>query len=284
MNRDIDVPEARDIQRSGGESSQPSRAPEPPSRESRSYRSPTYAYVLSDAEIGTLWEIGRFRTIPMNDLGRFRYGGNAEPMRQDARSLQNQGLLQRRTVWMGGHGDRLTVLVLTKKGKAFLERDGIHSNDQKIYAGFVKPAEVHHDAAIHRMYQSEAEKIERSGGRIRRMVLDYELKKNVYRPLAKARAQFPPESTEYARRQAEIAAQNRLKVVDGKILLPDLRIEYDTAAGERTQVDLELATRHYRSSSLRAKAEAGFKMYAPQDSAGGLAPFDPELAAQILSF
>ena len=292
MNREMDIPHTRDVEKSNDAGLVSARDTEPLSREGRAFVSRTYAYVLSEAEIKTMWEIGRFRTIPVEDLTRYRYQGNKDQTQQDLQSLQSQGLVQRRSVWgstatraKARRGDRLTVLVLTKKGKAFLEKEGVRAKDQKIHAGFVKPAEVHHDAAIYRMYQAEAAKIEREGSRIRRVVLDYELKRDVYRPLAKARAKFAPDSTDYARRQAEIAAQNRLKVVDGKILLPDLRIEYDGASGERTHVDLELATRHYRGSSLRGKAEAGFKMYAPQDSAAGLASaFDPELAAQIFSF
>jgi hypothetical protein len=156
---------------------------------------------------------------------------------------------------------------------------------QRVYAGFVKPREVFHDAAIYRMYHAEAAKIERAGGRIRRVVLDYELKERVYRPLAKARAKgAAPGSEKYVRRQAEIARQNQLKVVGGKIPLPDLRIEYDTAACAGAHVDLELATHHYRGASLRAKAEAGFKLYAPQGSLGGSTPYDPEHVAQIFSF
>ena len=90
---------------------------------------------------------------------------------------------------------------------------------------------------------------------------------------------------EYARQQSEIARQNRLKVVRGKILLPDLRIEYATRSGASESIDLELATRHYRAGMMRGKAEAGFKMYAPSASVAGLtAAFDPEFAAQIFSF
>ena len=292
MNREMDLPSTREVGKSNDVPPAPARDTEPVSREDRAFVSRTYAYVLSEAEIKTMWEIGRFRTIPVEDLTRYRYQGNKDQTQQDLQSLQSQGLVQRRSVWGApqprtgrGKGDRLTVLVLTKKGKAFLEKNGTFGKDQKIHAGFVKPAEVHHDAAIYRMYQAEAVKIERGGGHIGRVVLDYELKRDVYRPLAKARAKLAPDSADYTRRQAEIAAQNRLKVVDGKILLPDLRIEYDRASGERTHVDLELATRHYRGSSLRGKAEAGFKMYAPQESAAGLASaFDPELAAQIFSF
>ena len=117
------------------------------------------------------------------------------------------------------------------------------------------------------MYRTEKEKIERAGGRIHRVVLDYELKKRAYSPLAKAR-ELPP--LEYAQRQQEIADENGLKVVDGHLVLPDLRIEYEDAQGEPHSVDLELATRNYRSAHIASKAAAGFKIYA-QAKGGHLA-------------
>ena len=111
--------------------------------------------------------------------------------------------------------------------------------------------------------------------------MDYELKRKIYSELGKAQER---PAREYALRQAEIARQNQLKVVRGKIPLPDLRIEYDTQAGGRAHVDLELATHHYRGGQVRDKVQAGFKMYAPADSVGRLsAAYDPEFVARILS-
>ena len=286
MDREIESYVRQEADREVAQPTRESSSPEKPSCERRPLVSRTYAYCVSPSELETMKDIGRFRTIALDDLARHRYRGNGEQARDELRSLQDQGLVERRTIWTGGKGERLTVLVLTKRGKTLLEREGHERPGQQVYAGFVKPAEVHHDAAIYRMYQAEARKIEQAGGRVSRVVLDYELKRKVYRPLAKARVQgsaLPP--AEYARRQAEVASENGLKVVRGKVLLPDLRIEYDTANGERAHVDLELATRHYRGSSLRGKAEAGFKMYAPRDSVSGLtAAFDPDLMAEIYSF
>ena len=261
------------------------RSSEALSREPRPIFGRGHCYFLSQAALESLNDIGRFRTVALDDLAMFRYPKARDQAWKDVRSLQDQGLLSRRTVWTGGPMKRFTVLVLTKKGKALLEQHRQPPGQQRIYAGFVKPREVFHDAAIYGMYHAEAAKIERAGGRIQRVVLDYELKQNVYRPLAKARAKPGAlGSPEYARRQMEIAGQNQLKVVQGKILLPDLRIEYDTPTGARAHVDLELTTHHYRSASLRAKTEAGFKMYAPQGAGAGGHPYDPEHVAEIFSF
>ena len=76
---------------------------------------------------------------------------------------------------------------------------------------------------------------------------------------------------------------------NGKIRLPDLRIEYETANGEAARVDLELATEHYRGDHMSAKSQAGFKIYAdsrsfpPDGSYGRSAVFDDH-EIEIFSF
>ena len=114
------------------------------------------------------------------------------------------------------------------------------------------------------------------------MVLDYELKKEAYPPLTKARSISPEE---YRRVQEEIARAHGLTVVEGKIPLPDLRIEYENAAGEPGRIDLELATGHYKGAQMLAKLRAGFHLYiAGTDSSRGTAVHDErELTAGILS-
>jgi hypothetical protein len=285
MNRDLDSPDRSIPERDLGKI-QVAREPEEPplSRERETIQSRGYRYQVSPKEAGTMYEIGRFRTVPLEDLARYQYGGRTHEMREDLASLRAQGLVQERSVWAhakAGRAQKFTVAVLTKTGKEILEKTRPQGAAQKLFAGFVKPGEVRHDAAIYRMYQLEAERIRRARGGVSRIVLDYELKQKVYRPLAKAKA-LPP--LEYARRQAEIAAQNHLKVIRGRILLPDLRIEYERSDGSRAHVDLELATEHYRGSHMRGKAEAGFKFYAPQGAAGRLsAAFDPEYTPEIFS-
>jgi len=238
-------------------------------------------YRLSQNVRETVKEIGRFRTLAVYDLARQKYAGDVNKSGQDLRSLKAQGLVQLRTIWAGKRQGKLEFVALTRAGKRLLESEG-STTGQIFYDRFVKPAEILHDAAIYRMYQAERESIEKAGGTIRRVILDYELKQKAYSPLAKAKALSP---LDYARRQEEIARENGLEVVQGHITLPDLRIEYDAADGQQTSVDLELATEHYRGSHLAAKAEAGFKMYATEGSAGRLSSAleERELLAEIFS-
>ncbi len=108
------------------------------------------------------------------------------------------------------------------------------------------------------MYQAETVHLEKRGAKIQRVVLDYELKKEAY-------SQLVPEqesgALHYTRRKQEIADELGLPIVDGKIVFPDLRIEYEDLQGREEHIDLELATEHYRSGQMAVKSRAGFKMY-----------------------
>ena len=249
---------------------------------------------LSDSQRASLREIGRFRTVALEDFIRIQYAGDRRAWRQDVAVLRAQKLLDQRSVVVAMHSKThgktvrsLTVLALTKDGKNLVRRcdPEARTSHQAIYAGIVKPREVAHDAAIYRMYHVEAGKIRAQGGRVKRVVLDFELKKRVYSPLAKAQRQNPQD---YTRTQARVAQENGLKVIQGKIRFPDLRIEYETATGEAARVDLELATEHYRGDHMAAKEKTGFKIYAdsascPGGGYGRSAPFDPDHMAEIFS-
>ena len=250
---------------------------------------------LSPAQRAAMREIGRFRTLSTSDFIRHQYRGDMQAWRQDAAALSRLGFIEQRSVVVTTHSKEhgrniqtLSIVVLTKKGRNHSKRfdQDLKTSGQALYAGFVKPREIAHDAALYRMYQAEAKHIESQGGRIKRIVLDFELKKKAYSPLARARELSPPE---YARKQAEIAEANGLKVIDGKIRLPDLRIEYETANGEAARVDLELATEHYRGEHMSAKGRAGFKIYAegasfPPGGGPGGSPVWDDHDLEIFSF
>jgi DNA-binding MarR family transcriptional regulator len=232
---------------------------------------------ISPAERAVLWDVGRFRVVATEDLGRARYADRRSLMQQDVKHLVAEGYLERRRVPVDGRGRTMEVLSLTRTGRALLRRD---AGTQALYDGLVKPREIVHDAALYRMFQKEAARIEQDGGKVRRVVLDYELKKRAYRPLAQAH-HLPP--LEYAERQQEIAQENDLPVVDGHIILPDLRVEYETRDGEERHVDLELATRNYRAAHIQAKAAAGFRVYADTSSLGLAAALDNhDVIAEVL--
>ena len=127
-------------------------------------------------------------------------------------------------------------------------------SQQAFYAGLEKPQEVGHDAAIYRMYQADATQIAEQNGVIRRVLLDYPLKKKICSPLARART-LP--SAQVRKMPGRSRASNGPKVIRGKIPLPDLRIDYETAEGDLAKVDLELATEHFTVRRPPQKARPG---------------------------
>ncbi len=222
------------------------------------YRGRDREYSLRASEVRTLTDIGKFRVVPADDLACFGYQGNRTQMEGDVRNLILQGLVEQRTI--EGYSSYSTkVFTLTKNGHRLLERAQLVSSRQTIYHGLVKPKEARHDADLYRLYQKVSREIERSGGKVRRVVLDFELKKDLYQALSRMR---PDEDPRYER--IFIANQFDLKVVDGKIPIPDLRIEYEDDCRDVRRLDLEIATRDYRPQGLGEKAKAGFHMFARQ--------------------
>ena len=58
-------------------------------------------YRLRESEVDTLQDIGRFRVVDEADLQRFGYADNSTRMREDIRSLRDQGLVERRRIAVG---------------------------------------------------------------------------------------------------------------------------------------------------------------------------------------
>ena len=255
-----------------------------PTRDERSDSPRAYyvrdrAYLLRDSQMNSLKEIGKFRVIPVSDLAKFAYGGNRERMEKDIRALARQSLVKDRTLEIS-QKKTLRVVTLTKAGHRLLKNTNQVPDDQPIYHGLVKPREVKHDADLYRLYQKEVARIERGGGRPVRVLLDYELKRNLNRDLAL----LGPEKDDLDRK-GEVAEKHGLQLVDGKIPVPDLRVEYETPELELRHVDLELATRDYRPRAMAAKAAAGFSMYARSEDASRLRRVldEREITAGILT-
>ena len=245
----------------------------------RAYYLRDRTYFLRESEFTTLVEIGKFRVIDSKDLAQFGYSGDAQQMNRDIRHSVQQGLVAVKSINSVGKGTQ-GLLVLTKKAKRLLLESGRLPEGQAIYHGLVKPREARHDAALYRLYQRESAQIESAGGRPLRVALDYELKRNLHRELAQLDDQG---QTRNARER--VAERQGLVLVNDKVQVPDLRLEYETADHEHRHVDLELATRNYRPRALAQKAKAGFSIYAPREDASKLRRIldETELTARILS-
>jgi len=243
------------------------------------YHNRTRDYALLESEIFTHTEVGKFRVISTEDLNRFAYDGNKERLEQDVESLKKQGLILQREI-EARNSPKFRVLSLTKDGKRFLQHQNRVPKSQAIYHGFLKPKELAHDAELYRLYQKVASEIERSGGTVRRVVLDYELKEELYRDLSKMDSAKNPDQE-----RERIAGRHGLKVVDGTIPIPDMRIEYETDARRIEHIDLEFATREYRSRGMASKVRAGFHLFARNQDMSRLRRVlsEQELTARIFA-
>ena len=286
-----EYPEEREPKRGSGTASNSEEARELPKTspagdlrdESRNvYRDREHTFSLRNSEIHTLIETGKFRVVDTKDLARFAYAENRERMGSDIRNLVRQGLAEQRNSSIFKKESR-QVLTLTKHGHRLIRKQDFLPADQAVYHGFVKPKEASHDADLYRLYQKVAADIERKGGHVLRITLDYELKEKLYRKLGEAQARH--EARLDLQKQV-LARELELPVIEGKVILPDMRIEYETHEGERARVDVELATSHYHGNHLAEKARAGFQIYARSQDADGLRRIrdEREITTAILSF
>jgi hypothetical protein len=234
-------------------------------------REHTYRLRASDAHI--LTTVGAFRVVRADDLQPMRSSRDA--WNGDLRSLAEQGLIQTKTVTV--NRQPIAVVVLTRAGKDVLDAH-VRPDDarrQIFHAGLVKPREIAHDSQIYRLFEAEAARIEADGGRVQRVILDYELKRDYQTFLNR------PNKADDPRADLERFAEDaKLPVVDDHLELPDLRIEYETPDGCIEYRDVELVTEHYSRGQLGGKRAAGFAMYRALGARGGLTrtggtPFDP---------
>lgn len=245
---------------------------------------------LSAREIALLADIGRFRVIRASDLRQSYFSGNERSLRESLTRLLSAGLIEdhvltRRRGQSGPAAASVRVIALTRAGKRIAQAQSPYSREQRLYAGLVKPREALHDSNLYRLFQAHATKLERAGNRVRRVVLDFELKREYLRELRRRERRDPSTPDDQLKREA--AAQLGLHIIEGKIQFPDLRLESEDSLGQRSKVDLELATADYRQGSLTAKARAGFTLYAAPGDHGRLGSIpldDHDLVAGILSF
>jgi hypothetical protein len=228
---------------------------------------------LHDEEIKALRAIGTFRLVTTRDLADTVYGGRRSQLQRDLKFLEEKGVVEINSVsrrkGRGGKVDRIEVVTLTEPGGELVRQVSGLPEDQKLYSGIVKPREVEHDAQIYRAWLKEASRIEQKGGTNLRVQLDFELKSKVQKAIHAERKADPKRDVTEIREQ--VAKQLELPFVDRKIRIPDARIDYDLprsnerniGQGSRTgHEDIEVLTAKYQPSYLRAKAQAGFRVYA----------------------
>jgi len=273
-----------------------------------------HGYMLRGSESRTLTTVGAFRVVPAGDL-RDGQDRPLDPRRGDLYHLRQAGLVQ--TIPAVGR-DR-AIVVLTERGRDLLEanrrpsassgrpelaevRDH-HDIRQEFYAGLRRPTELTHDAKVYRAYLRAAGQLCERGATVRRVVVDYELKREYQQFLqehnrGRSKSDGRPDRTPEEIRSWALA--HDLPEQDGHVQFPDARIEYEDADGRLRTEDIEVTTVHYRGGHLAAKAAAGFSCYrgsgvrivkggggscsgrGRQSGGRGGGGFDPRIAEELL--
>jgi hypothetical protein len=232
----------------------------PRGRERRPVRERDRAYEIDGTESRMLAIVGAFRVVSESDL----HDGRGDSRRAQ-RHLEQEGLLRSSAL---SADDR--AVFLTHRGRDLLEANRRERQDrswepqQAFYAGLRKPRELTHDSKVYRAYSRAEERLREQGGRVDRVVLDYELKRDYQRFLHernRGRKDCDGRPNREPEEIARWAREHDLPYDDGHVHFPDARIEYEDRDGRSRHEDIEIVTGHYRGAHAGAVARSGFSCY-----------------------
>lgn len=227
----------------------------------------------------TLRTIGAYRVVRPEDLKRYRFGGDGAVMKREISALKKAGEVTIRLSKEKGKDltrVRKEVLVVTEKGHKRLHEA---YPSQRFYHR-VRTADIAHDAAVYPLCQKVIQQIEDEGGKVYRVALEAELKGYKARYENRARDGRPANSRPTEEDKRRMSEDLRLKMIDGKILIPDVQIRYRDRDGRDRERNLEIDSNNYGPGVRMAKSKAGFQSHSmrgivPINHAG--APAYPEL-------
>src|SRR5688572_17625877 len=249
-------------------------------------------YELSGSDVRLLATVGAFRAVPQRELEPSAARTRGDRNWQIAH-LRSSGLIETRP--FGAGSSRTMLVTLSARGRELLDAAQDRSIDdrQHFYAGVARRPEITHDVHFHQAYQRAAERLSARGAVVRRVVLDYELKREYQRFLQERNRRRRDSDGRPDRTADEVrtwALAQRLPYEDGHVQFPDVRIEYEDREGRREIEDLEIITPHYRGAHAAAKGRSGFQQYRSggvriggRSGRGRGRPFDPRVAEDILS-
>ncbi len=262
----------------------------PDGRQREPARDRDRVYDIDGSEARMLATVGSFRVVAEHDLTALR--DDARKTDQSIRHLEASGLIRRSPL---DANDR--AVALTDRGRDLLEanrsipRDERTRDRQEFYAGLRKPRELTHDVKVYRAYKRAEKRIRDHGGRVRRVVLDYEMKRDYQRFLHERNRGKKDCDGRPARQVEEIvhwAKEHHLPHdEDGHVHFPDARVEYEGRDGRDRFEDLEVVTPHYRGAHAAGAASSGFSCYGSRGASvggrgGGRGSRSPRLAEEFL--
>jgi hypothetical protein len=232
----------------------------PRGRERRPVQDRDRVYEINGTESRMLATVGAFRVVAESDLHDGR-----DDTRKAQRHLEQEGLLRTSSL---SSDDR--AVVLTDRGRDLLEanrderQDRLSEPRQAFYAGLRKPRELTHDSKVYSAYRRAEERLREQGGRVDRVVLDHELKRDYQRFLHehnRGRKECDGRPDREAEEIARWAREHDLPYEDGHVHFPDARIEHEDRDGRSRHEDIEIVTGHYRGAHAGAVARSGFSCY-----------------------
>jgi DNA-binding PadR family transcriptional regulator len=235
----------------------------PRGREREHVRDRARVYEIDGNESRVLATVGAFRVVAESDLHDIR--DDSQSSRRSLKHLEKEGLIHTSPL---SSDDR--AVTLTDRGRDLLEGNRHERPErsweprQTFYAGLRKPRELTHDSNVYRAYQRAEERLRGQGGRVRRVVLDYELKREYQRFLHERNRGKKDCDGRPDREPEEIdrwAREHDLPYDDGHVRFPDARIEYEDRDGRSRHEDLEVVTGHYRGAHAGSAAKSGFTCY-----------------------
>ena len=264
--------------------------PQGPDRERVRHRDREYE--LRGSETRLLTTVGALRVANAADLRESNQ--SARSAGRDIERLREARLVDAFSVTVDG--ERATVLTLTEDGLDLLEsarRDERTGPEQAFHAGPATRRELQHDLKVLHAYRDAAEDIRGAGGRVHRVVLERDLKREYQQFLQAPNRERRSDSGRPARDGDEIARwaeEHRLPTHEGHVQFPDARVEHEHADGRFDVRDLEVITPHYRGAHAAAKARSGFSAHRAsgaritarhQGGRSGRGP-DPRVAEELL--
>jgi DNA-binding MarR family transcriptional regulator len=224
-------------------------------------RSADREYHLTGDDVRTLAAVGAFRVVSAGDLNARSRHWPTRPSRSVER-LRDDGLVRTMPHVIGK--ERTTVVTLTERGQELLERHRRPTSGdgwQSFHAGVSKPRELAHDTRLYPAYEKAVERLEARGAKLRRVVLEEDLKSRYQRFLQEANRGRHDSSGRPTRSREDVeewAREHRLPCENGHVQFPDVRLEIEERDGRREVEDLEVVTPHYRGAHAAAKARSGF--------------------------
>jgi hypothetical protein len=291
----------RDLSRGNGDSATDGRGREsrdaltreldlPRGRNRERVRDRDRVYDIDGSEARMLATVGSFRVVAEQDLAALR--DDARKPHQSVRHLEDEGLIRRSPL---DAKDR--AVAITERGRDLLEAnrsmprdERTHEPRQAFYAGLRKPRELTHDVKVYRAYERAEQRIRGRGGRVRRVVLDYEMKRDYQRFLHERNRGKKDCDGRPDREADEIVrwAQERQLPYEeeGHVHFPDARVEYEDRDGRSRFEDLEIVTPHYRGAHAGGAAKSGFTCYLSFGSSvggrGGGSGWSPRIMEEFL--